>query len=195
MQLLHSCAGTDPAWDSLSQIATSWRSRGPVGSLAPAELAAIIAGASNCADQAFQQHPQQPPAAQQPTPSATLLTALRGMPEMLTRGLMEAWVRPRQQISAEGREQAKARALAQQLAGAPLRRAIRELVAMRLPNQSNRLALVFDPLNDPVRALPGLHALQLKALSSKPSCLISFHSWPTCCASLHCSCQAVVSCL
>ncbi|KAK9785970.1 hypothetical protein WJX73_010086 [Symbiochloris irregularis] len=34
--------------------------------------------------------------------------------------------------------------------GGLLRKAMRELVAMRLPNQSNRLALVFDPLNDPV---------------------------------------------
>ena len=42
-----------------------------------------------------------------------------------------------------------------------LKRAMRDLVAMRLPNQSNRLALVFDPLNDPVRPLV-LHVLDVQ---------------------------------
>ena len=35
--------------------------------------------------------------------------------------------------------------------GSTLRRRLQDLTAIQLPGQSNRMALVFDPLNDPVR--------------------------------------------
>ena len=37
--------------------------------------------------------------------------------------------------------------------GSTLHRRLQDLTAIQLPGQTNRMALVFDPLNDPVRAL------------------------------------------
>ena len=41
--------------------------------------------------------------------------------------------------------------------GSTLYRRLHDLTAIQLPGQTNRMALVFDPLNDPVRCLHPPH--------------------------------------